>query len=74
MGAGLYFAPPQFPMENRGRWTMADDGRADDGGRWSNGRWRTMVDDGQADDDGDEGYVQPRLGELYTYMLITQIL
>ncbi len=53
---------PLLPIENRGRWTMADDGQADDGddgGRWSSGRWWTMIKrkmaddgDGQTDDSG----------------------
>ena len=30
-------------MENRGRWTMADDRGRWSSGRWSNGRWWTMV-------------------------------
>ena len=56
------FRPPLLPIENRGRWTMADDGQADDGddgGRWSSGRWWTMIKrkmaddgDGQTDDSG----------------------
>ena len=63
------FRPPPIPY-GKSR-TM------DDGGRSRTMVKRTMVkrtmvddgqaDDGQADDDGDEGYVQPRLEELYTY-------